>query len=118
MAYTTVTQRPAATTRWAATAVSASVDILEMAPTARILMNAKKKMEAAMPAPSAPTMRVGDSASVKLASAVMASDAPMLMNVPTKESAIGTPLVPTTPGLMFVPVMLAIREMGTTSVLT
>lgn len=113
-----VTQRPAATTLWAAIAVSASVDILEMAPTVRTSTSAKKKMEVAMPMHSALTSREGDSASVKLDLEATASSVLILMNALPQGPAIGMPLAPTTLGPMRVPVMLAIRAMETTFVLT
>lgn len=118
VACTAVTLRPAATTPLAATDASASMDMLEMAPTARTLMNAKMKMGVAMPVPSAPTMRVGDSANANLVSVVMASCALMLTNALTKESAIGMPPAATTLAPMYAPVTQAIREMETTCVWT
>lgn len=116
LAYTAVIQRLAATTPWAVTAVSASMDTLEMVLTARISMNVKKKMEVATPALSVPTLRAGDSASVKWVLQAMASNALILMNALNKAFATGMPPAQTTLDLICVPVMPVIREMGTTCV--
>lgn len=114
VAYTAVTQRHVATTPWAVTAVSVSMDTLEMELTARISTSVKKKMGVATLALSVLTMRAGDSASVKLVLQAMAFNALILMNALTKGFATGMPPAPTTLDLMCVPVMLAIREMETT----